>query len=87
VSCNCLAYIIDRGGAAGVEFAGTLADFVRVDLRRKYAELMPSVRVTLLQACPDVSRIARLVCDALPGCCLLLLRLEKHLRYLAARIC
>ena len=34
----------------GVEFAGTLADFVRVDLRRKYLELMPYVRVTLLQA-------------------------------------
>jgi NADH dehydrogenase FAD-containing subunit len=51
VLCNCLGYITDRGGAAGVEFAGTLADFVRVDLRRKYAELMPSVRVTLLQAC------------------------------------
>ena len=34
----------------GVEFAGTLADFVRVDLRRKYIELMPYVLVTLLQA-------------------------------------
>ena len=33
----------------GVEFAGTLADFVRVDLRRKYAELIPFVKVTLLQ--------------------------------------
>ncbi len=37
------------GGPTGVEFAGTLADFLREDLRKKYPALMKHVRVTLLQ--------------------------------------
>lgn len=39
---------------AGVEFAGTLSDFVRVDLQRKYPELMQDVRVTLLQSAQSI---------------------------------
>ncbi len=33
--------------SAGVEFAGTLRDFVRGDLSRKYPELMADVKVSL----------------------------------------
>jgi NADH:ubiquinone reductase (non-electrogenic) len=39
---------------AGVEFAGTLADFLRGDLKRKYPELMPYVKVTLLQSAQSI---------------------------------
>lgn len=39
---------------AGVEFAGTLSDFLREDLRRKYPELMPYVQVTLLNSAPTI---------------------------------
>jgi NADH dehydrogenase FAD-containing subunit len=87
VSCNCLGYIIVRGGAAGVEFAGTLADFVRVDLRRKYAELMPSVRVTLLQACPDLSRIVWLDLRRAPRLLPTTAQAGEAPSYLAACIC
>ena len=38
----------------GVEFSGTLADYVRQDLRRKYPELMPLVRVSLLQSAQSI---------------------------------
>lgn len=38
----------------GVEFSGTLADYVRQDLRRKYPELMPFVRVSLLQSAQSI---------------------------------
>jgi hypothetical protein len=37
-----------------VEFAGTLADFLRVDMRRKYPELTQYVRVTLLQSAQTI---------------------------------
>lgn len=33
----------------GVEFAGTLSDFLRMDLKKKYPALMKHVKVTLLQ--------------------------------------
>ncbi len=39
---------------AGVEFAGTLSDFVREDLKARYPELMPYVRISLLQAGPTI---------------------------------
>ncbi len=38
----------------GVEFAGTLSDFLREDLKKKYPELMPYVRVSLLNATPSI---------------------------------
>jgi hypothetical protein len=37
-----------------VEFAGTLNDFVRSDLRRKYPQLTGCVRVTLLQSAQTI---------------------------------
>lgn len=39
---------------AGVEFAGTLSDFVRVDLKRKFPELMQYVKVTLIQSASSI---------------------------------
>ena len=38
----------------GVEFAGTLSDFLREDLKKKYPELMPYVKVSLLNATPSI---------------------------------
>ncbi|CAL5221410.1 g3596 [Coccomyxa viridis] len=45
-----LHFCVVGGGPTGVEFAGTLRDFVRGDLSRKYPELMADVKVTLLQS-------------------------------------
>ncbi|CAK0781088.1 hypothetical protein CVIRNUC_005282 [Coccomyxa viridis] len=45
-----LHFCVVGGGPTGVEFAGTLRDFVRGDLSRKYPELMADVQVTLLQS-------------------------------------
>lgn len=42
------------GDPAGVEFAGTLSDFLREDLKKKYPELMQFVRVSLLNATPSI---------------------------------
>lgn len=39
---------------AGVEFAGTLSDFLREDLKKKYPELMPYVKVTLLNSAQTI---------------------------------
>jgi NADH:ubiquinone reductase (non-electrogenic) len=49
-----LHFVVVGGGPTGVEFAGTLNDFVRQDLRKKYPELMPYVRVTLLQSAQSI---------------------------------
>ena len=43
-----LSFVVVGGGPTGVEFAGTLADYVRVDLARKFPSLEPTV--TLLQS-------------------------------------
>ena len=40
-----LHFCVVGGGPTGVEFAGTLRDFVRGDLSRKYPELMADVQV------------------------------------------
>ena len=45
-----LSFVVVGGGPTGVEFAGTLSDFLRVDLKRRYPDLMPFVTVTLLQS-------------------------------------
>lgn len=49
-----LHFVVVGGGPTGVEFAGTLNDFVRNDLRRKYPELMPYVRTSLLQSAQGI---------------------------------
>lgn len=43
-----LSFVVVGGGPTGVEFAGTLADYVRGDLARKFPTLKPTV--TLLQS-------------------------------------
>lgn len=45
-----LHFVVVGGGPTGVEFSGTLSDFLRQDLKKKYPELMPFVRVTLLNS-------------------------------------
>ncbi|KAK9915294.1 hypothetical protein WJX75_007230 [Coccomyxa subellipsoidea] len=49
-----LRFIVVGGGPTGVEFAGTLRDFVRGDLARKYPELMGDVEVVLLQSAQSI---------------------------------
>ncbi|GBG00600.1 NADH dehydrogenase [Raphidocelis subcapitata] len=44
-----LQFVVVGGGPTGVEFAGTFSDFLKADLSRKYPDLMPFVKVTLLQ--------------------------------------
>jgi len=45
-----LSFVVVGGGPTGVEFAGTLEDFLQSDLRAKYPELAPYVSVTLIQS-------------------------------------
>ncbi|KAL4425486.1 hypothetical protein ABPG75_009502 [Micractinium tetrahymenae] len=49
-----LHFVVVGGGPTGVEFAGTLSDFLREDLKKKYPELMQFVRVSLLNATPSI---------------------------------
>ncbi|GFR51585.1 hypothetical protein Agub_g14006 [Astrephomene gubernaculifera] len=49
-----LSFVVVGGGPTGVEFAGTLSDFLREDLRRKYPGLVQHVRVTLLQSAQSI---------------------------------
>lgn len=49
-----LAFVVVGGGPTGVEFAGTLSDFLRQDLKRKFPSLMPYVSVTLLQSAQSI---------------------------------
>jgi NADH:ubiquinone reductase (non-electrogenic) len=49
-----LHFVVVGGGPTGVEFSGTLSDYVRSDLRRKYPLLMPYVRVSLLQSAQGI---------------------------------
>eukprot|EP00882_Tetradesmus_deserticola_P001020 GHRQ01001105.1.p1 GENE.GHRQ01001105.1~~GHRQ01001105.1.p1 ORF type:complete len:649 (+),score=345.14 GHRQ01001105.1:241-2187(+) len=49
-----LHFVVVGGGPTGVEFAGTLNDFVRVDLAKKYPELMPLVSVSLYQSAQSI---------------------------------
>ena len=47
---NALSFCVVGGGATGVEFAGTLADFVRSDLAARYPAVADNAQVTLLQS-------------------------------------
>ncbi|PNW83287.1 hypothetical protein CHLRE_05g232200v5 [Chlamydomonas reinhardtii] len=49
-----LHFVVVGGGPTGVEFAGTLSDFVREDLKKKYPALMKYVKVTLLQSAQQI---------------------------------
>lgn len=45
-----LNFVVVGGGPTGVEFSGSLADFITKDLKPRYAALAPYVRITLLQS-------------------------------------
>ncbi|GLC47157.1 hypothetical protein PLESTB_001387100 [Pleodorina starrii] len=49
-----LHFVVVGGGPTGVEFAGTLSDFLREDLRKKYPALMKYVKVSLLQSAQSI---------------------------------
>ncbi len=49
-----LRFVVVGGGPTGVEFAAELHDLVAEDLRKPYRELMPSVRITLLEATTQI---------------------------------
>ena len=49
-----LHFVVVGGGPTGVEFSGTLSDFLRSDLRRRYPELVPYVSVTLLNSAQTI---------------------------------
>lgn len=49
-----LTFVVVGGGPTGVEFAGTLSDFLKADLARKYPDLMGYVKVTLLQSAQSI---------------------------------
>jgi NADH:ubiquinone reductase (non-electrogenic) len=53
-----LSFVVVGGGPTGVEFAGTLADFLRVDLRAKFPRLVrEAVSVTLLQSASTILNV------------------------------
>lgn len=65
-----LSFVVVGGGPTGVEFAGTLSDFLRIDLKRKYPQLIKYVQVTLLQSGQGIltqfdSRLAQRALDNL----------------------
>lgn len=45
-----LHFVVVGGGPTGVEFAAELHDFLEEDLHNAFGELMPDVRITLLEA-------------------------------------
>lgn len=45
-----LTFVVVGGGPTGVEFAGTLSDFLKKDLAEKYPQLIKLVSVVLLQS-------------------------------------
>ena len=45
-----LTFVVVGGGPTGVEFSGTLTDFLREDLRKKYPSLTKYIRLILLQS-------------------------------------
>ncbi len=49
-----LQFVVVGGGPTGVEFAAELHDFLRDDLRKWYRDLLPSVRILLLEAGPTI---------------------------------
>ena len=49
-----LHFVVVGGGPTGVEFAAEMDDFLRQDLKKWFPELMPYVRITLLEAQDDI---------------------------------
>ncbi|MFN8392097.1 MAG: FAD-dependent oxidoreductase [Bdellovibrionota bacterium] len=51
---NLLDFVIIGGGPTGVEFAAELHDLITQDLKDLYADLMPLVRILLIEASPKL---------------------------------
>lgn len=49
-----LHFVVVGGGPTGVEFAAEIHDFIREDLRKPYAHLMPHTAITILEAGPSI---------------------------------
>jgi NADH:ubiquinone reductase (non-electrogenic) len=49
-----LRFVVVGGGPTGVEFAAEMHDLVTEDLRRVYSDLVPLVRITLLEATKQI---------------------------------
>ncbi|CAD6886254.1 unnamed protein product [Tilletia controversa] len=49
-----LHYVVVGGGPTGIEYAAELRDYVNGDLKRWYPEIADRVRVTLIEALPNV---------------------------------
>lgn len=49
-----LHFVVVGGGPTGVEFAAEVDDFLRQDLSKWFPELMPYVKITLLEAQEDI---------------------------------
>jgi len=49
-----LHFVVVGGGPTGVEFAGEMHDFVAEDLSKWFPDLMPLVRITLLEATGEI---------------------------------
>jgi NADH:ubiquinone reductase (non-electrogenic) len=49
-----LHFVVVGGGPTGVEFAGEMHDFVTEDLSKWFPDLMPLVRITLLEATGEI---------------------------------
>lgn len=49
-----LHFVVVGGGPTGVEFAGEMHDFVTDDLSKWFPDLMPLVRITLLEATGEI---------------------------------
>jgi len=49
-----LHFVVVGGGPTGVEFAAEMSDFLRQDLSKWFPELMPYVKITLLEAKEDI---------------------------------
>lgn len=49
-----LHFVIVGGGPTGVEFAAELSDFLEEDLQRIYPDLIPYVRITLVEAGSEI---------------------------------
>ncbi|GAA5976660.1 hypothetical protein JCM11641_005654 [Rhodosporidiobolus odoratus] len=49
-----LSFVVVGGGPTGVEYAGELHDFLKEDLENWYPELADRVKITLIEALPNV---------------------------------
>jgi NADH:ubiquinone reductase (non-electrogenic) len=54
---NLLSFVIVGGGPTGVEFAAELSDFVKTEVAKCFPQLSSSVKLTLVEALPQVLNV------------------------------